>query len=153
MKSQRAATPFGYDRHDVAVRLVLAAVLAALWLAPAAAAGPLLDRAVTGLESDPVYVDPQAERALSAGDAERLRAEIEANGGGPVYIAVLPEATLAGRAARRTACCSGCSSSSAAAAPTRSSSATTSAPARPTSPRARRGGSRRRRSRRSAATA
>jgi hypothetical protein len=95
MKSQRAATPFGYDRHDVAVRLVLAAVLAALWLAPAAAAGPLLDRAVTGLESDPVYVDPQAERALSAGDAERLRAEIEANGGGPVYIAVLPEATLA----------------------------------------------------------
>jgi hypothetical protein len=94
MWGQRAATSIGYDRHDEAVRLALAAVLAALWLAPVAAGGPLLDRAVAGLQSDPVYVEPGAESAVAPPDAERLRAEIDAQGGGPVFVAVLTEATL-----------------------------------------------------------
>jgi hypothetical protein len=85
-------SPFG---QDGAVKRLLLAALLALWLVPAASAGPLLDTAVTALQSDPVYVDPQAERAISAADADRLRAEIESNGGGPIYVAVLSDATLA----------------------------------------------------------
>jgi hypothetical protein len=72
--------------------LVASAFAAALLLAPAAEAGPIIDRAVTALSSDPVYVDPAAELAPSPADQARLRARIDSAGAGPVYIAVLPNA-------------------------------------------------------------
>ena len=64
--------------------------LAALVLAPAAAAGPMIDRAVEALANDPVYVDPGAERAISETEAERLRDRIAAANAGPMYVAILP---------------------------------------------------------------
>jgi hypothetical protein len=70
-------------------------VLLALVLAPTAAAGPIVDRAAAALANDPVYVDPQAERALSPAETARLRTEIETRGHGPIYVAVLPNAALA----------------------------------------------------------
>jgi hypothetical protein len=73
---------------------ILAVVLLALAVAPAATAGPLIDRAAEALANDPVYVDPAAGR-VSQADGERLRSEIAANGKGPMYIAVLPQAALA----------------------------------------------------------
>jgi hypothetical protein len=72
--------------------LLLAAVSAALVLAPAAQAGPLVDKAVAALQSSPVYVDPGAELAISATDQNRLRQKIDSVGAGPVYIAILPAA-------------------------------------------------------------
>jgi hypothetical protein len=80
-------------------RLVLlaSATTAALVLVPAAQAGPIIDRAVAALNSDPVYVDPAAELAPSPADQNRLRAKIDSAGAGPVYIAIL--ATTAEREA------------------------------------------------------
>ena len=68
-----------------------AAVAAALVAAPAAAAGPIVDRAVQALGTNPVYVDPQAELAPNL-DPGRIRREIDTAGAGPVYVAVLPRA-------------------------------------------------------------
>src|SRR3954452_19422424 len=65
-----------------------------LAFAGSATAGPIADRAATALQSNPVYVDPAAEKSLTPAQAERLRREIEATGHGPIYIAVLPEAAL-----------------------------------------------------------
>ncbi len=73
--------------------LVASAFAAALLLVPAAQAGPIIDRAVAALHSDPVYVDPAAELAPSAADQNRLRQKIESAGAGPVYIAILPSAS------------------------------------------------------------
>ncbi|MGZ8793670.1 MAG: hypothetical protein ACXW0F_03300 [Gaiellaceae bacterium] len=74
-------------------RLLLAsATAAALVLVPAAQAGPIIDRAVAALNSDPVYVDPAAELAASPADQDRLRGKIDSAGAGPVYIAILPTA-------------------------------------------------------------
>lgn len=50
-----------------------------------------VERAVEGLRSDPVYVDPDASSALSAEEAENLRQQIGSSDAGPTYIAVLPE--------------------------------------------------------------
>ena len=78
------------------LRLLLA--LTALLLlaspaAPARAQGGALDRAATALASDPVYVDPDADPALSAGEADALRRRIVDRGAGPMYVAVVaPEA-------------------------------------------------------------
>jgi hypothetical protein len=69
-------------------------VLVALALAPAVAAAPITTRAAQALANDPVYVDPSATTVSRSG-ADRLRAEIAAKGGGPIYIAVLPKAALA----------------------------------------------------------
>lgn len=41
------------------------------------------------LRQDPVYVDPQAERALDESEAQQLRAQIR-DAGTPIYVAVLP---------------------------------------------------------------
>src|SRR3954467_5288123 len=79
-------------------RFLLLALLAPLLLAPAASAQDAVGAAADALASDPVYVDPSAERALSAGEADRLRARIEERGAGPLYLAVLPEG------ARREVC-------------------------------------------------
>jgi hypothetical protein len=70
--------------------LLLASATAALVLVPAAQAGPIIDRAVAALNSDPVYVDPAAELAPSSADQDRLRRKIDLAGAGPVYIAILP---------------------------------------------------------------
>src|SRR5215213_9648527 len=71
-------------------RILLLALLAPLLLAPTASAQDAVGAAADALASDPVYVDPSAERALSAGEADRLRARIDERGAGPLYLAVLP---------------------------------------------------------------
>ena len=73
---------------------LLAVAVVALALAPAATAGPIVDRAANALASDPVYLDPAATTVTSA-QAAALRREIESNAHGPVYVAVLPKAALA----------------------------------------------------------
>ena len=70
--------------------LTASAFAAALLVVPVAEAGPIIDRAVAALRSDPVYVDPAAELAPSATDQDRLRTKIDVAGAGPVYIAILP---------------------------------------------------------------
>jgi hypothetical protein len=72
--------------------LVASAFAAALVLVPRAQAGPIIDRAVASLHTNPVYVDPAAELAPSAGDQNRLRQKIDSAGAGPVYVAILPKA-------------------------------------------------------------
>jgi hypothetical protein len=81
-------------RYGGVVRFALLVGLLALTLAPSAAAGPIVDRAASALAANPVYVDPQAGRALSPGEAARLRNEVETHGHGPIYIAVLPAAAV-----------------------------------------------------------
>jgi hypothetical protein len=68
-----------------------------LLLAGTARAQGLIDRAADALELDPVYVDPDAERAISEGDAENLRQAITDAEAGPMYLAILP-ADAAGEA-------------------------------------------------------
>jgi hypothetical protein len=58
----------------------------------AAAAGPIIDRAVDALAGDPVYVDAGAERAIDEEEAGRLRERISEAGAGPLYVAILPAA-------------------------------------------------------------
>ena len=72
--------------------LLASAFAAALVLVPGAQAGPMIDRTVAALHSDPLYVDPAAELAPSAADRSRLRQKIDSAGAGPVYIAILPNA-------------------------------------------------------------
>jgi hypothetical protein len=57
-----------------------------------ARAGEHVDAAVAALRSNPVYVDPTAELAITAADQGRLRRTIDTAGAGPVYIAILPAA-------------------------------------------------------------
>ena len=72
--------------------LIASAFAAALVLVPTAGAGPIIDRAVAALHTDPVYVDPGAELAPSMADQTRLRQTIVRAGAGPVYITILPNA-------------------------------------------------------------
>jgi uncharacterized membrane protein YgcG len=69
--------------------LALTFALLLLLAGPARAQG-LLDRAADALELDPVYVDPDAERAISGGEAEDVRQSIADAGAGPMYLAILP---------------------------------------------------------------
>jgi hypothetical protein len=74
-------------------RLVTIAVAALLLTAASAAAqvtASRLDEAARALESGPVYVDTDAERALSAHEVDRLREAIRRHDAGPLYLAVLP---------------------------------------------------------------
>jgi hypothetical protein len=74
------------------MRLSSLALLIVVWLlvaAPARAQGALSD-AAQALEGSPVYVDPDAERALSGQEQARLRELIAESGAGPMYVAVLP---------------------------------------------------------------
>ena len=87
----------GSNRHLLGRLLPVVLFAAALTCAyPAAAASPpsLIDKAVASLASDPVYVDPGAEKTISPAEAEDLRNEIATNAHGPVYIAVLPAAAV-----------------------------------------------------------
>jgi hypothetical protein len=63
---------------------------AALALAASARGGERIDAAVAALQSNPVYVDPDAQLAISGADQDRVRAAIDTSGAGPVYIAILP---------------------------------------------------------------
>jgi hypothetical protein len=70
-----------------------ALLVIAAWLvvaAPAQAQG-VLGEAARALRDSPIYVDPDAERALSTGEQRRLRELIADTGAGPMYVAVLPE--------------------------------------------------------------
>jgi hypothetical protein len=81
----------------VTLRALIAAVLALLALVPAAhAQGDVVDRAIQALKSDPVYVDPGADHAISSADAARLRSAISDEHAAPMYIAILPGGALGG---------------------------------------------------------
>ena len=71
-------------------RLALLALAAALAAAAPAHAQGTLSGAAEALRESPVYVDPQAERALSEREAARLRELISSEKAGPMYIVVLP---------------------------------------------------------------
>jgi hypothetical protein len=73
-------------------RALLIAPLLLLLLAPAQAhAGELIDRAVAGLQSDNVYVDPDADPTLTDAQAAELRERIVDQRAGPMYVVVAPE--------------------------------------------------------------
>jgi hypothetical protein len=83
----------GRDRYGLRVGLRIGTV-AVLVAAGVGFGSPVmatvdLDEVAEALRQDPLYVDPTAERALSAADAARVREAI-AGAGTPVYIAVLP---------------------------------------------------------------
>jgi hypothetical protein len=69
-----------------------AAAAAALALSATALAGEHIDAAVNALQSDPVYVNPDAELAIDDADKARLRSKIDSAGAGPVYVAILSRA-------------------------------------------------------------
>ena len=71
-------------------RLTLLALLAVLVGAAPAHAQGTLTSAAADLRQSPVYVDPDAERALSASETDRLRRLISSEDAGPMYIVVLP---------------------------------------------------------------
>lgn len=75
-----------FRRGSVAV--ATAAIALAL-AAPGVAAGPVLDRAGAELKATPVFVDPAAERPISAAEAAELRTLIQ-QGETPIFVAVLP---------------------------------------------------------------
>ena len=73
------------------LRVLVWSVLFAAWAAPAAWAGPLIDGASSALQSDPVYVHPDAEPSISTEEADGLRDQI-AESGEPIFVAILPGA-------------------------------------------------------------
>lgn len=73
------------------LRIVLLVVLAlAVSAAPARGQAVLTD-AAKALRATPLYVDPEAERALSDSETSRLTDLIRERGAGPMYVAVLPD--------------------------------------------------------------
>src|SRR3954451_5243136 len=71
--------------------LGLVILLPRAFAAPASA-GQILDNAAQELQRDPVYVDPDAEAALSNAEADAVRQRIQAREAAPMVIAVLPAA-------------------------------------------------------------
>jgi hypothetical protein len=71
-------------------RVVLSLLLAMLVVAAPASAQGTLSEAARALRDSPVYVDPDAERALSDDQVSRLRDLIAEEGAGPMYVVVLP---------------------------------------------------------------
>ena len=65
-------------------------LLAALAAAVPAHAQSSLSEAAEALRGDPVYVDADAERAVSDSEADQLREAIRKESAGPMYIVVLP---------------------------------------------------------------
>jgi hypothetical protein len=62
----------------------------------APATADAVEVAASALRSNPVYVDPSAERRLDAGEADRIRNRIQQTGAGPMYVAILPRAAAVG---------------------------------------------------------
>ncbi|MEZ0291740.1 MAG: hypothetical protein ACAH82_04335, partial [Solirubrobacteraceae bacterium] len=73
--------------------LLIAALLVLVAPAPAHA-GALIDRAVEGLQSDNVYVDPDADPTLTAAQADALRDRIVSERADPMYVVVAPRAIV-----------------------------------------------------------
>src|SRR5215210_8891983 len=82
----------GHGQSMTMLRTLLLALLLALIAAPVASAQGIVGKAADALASDPVYVDPSAERALSDEEADALRRRIQERNAGPLYVAVLPAA-------------------------------------------------------------
>ena len=75
--------------------IALVVLVALLALAPAAQAQTsLVAEAAEALRTSSVYVDPQAEEAISRAEEAELERLIEETGAGPMYIAVVPGAIL-----------------------------------------------------------
>jgi hypothetical protein len=72
------------------VRILLISLAFLLLVASPAQAEGVLERAGETLKLDPVYVHPDAERAISDSEADNLRDLISKENAGPLYIAVLP---------------------------------------------------------------
>ncbi len=72
--------------------LLLLPLLLLLTVPSAAQAGELIDRAVDGLRSDNVYVDPEADPTLTDAQADGLRNRIADDRAGPMYVVVAPSA-------------------------------------------------------------
>ena len=78
-----------------ALRALLLGLACALGFAAPALAlreAPAIETAASALRSDPVYVDPSAERRLTSAEADSLRRQISRSRAAPLYIAVLPRA-------------------------------------------------------------
>jgi len=58
--------------------------------APQQAPSSAIERAAAALRSSPVFVDDDAERAISDAEAARVRERISSAGAGPLYLAILP---------------------------------------------------------------
>jgi uncharacterized membrane protein YgcG len=74
-------------------RLLIPVLLGLLLVAGAAhaqSATGVIGEAADALRSTPVYIDSDAERALSRGEVEELRGAIARYDAGPLYLAVLP---------------------------------------------------------------
>jgi hypothetical protein len=69
--------------------MVVLALLASL-IAAAPATADAVERAASALRSNPVYVDPSAERRIDAADAGRIGTRIRQAQAGPTYVAILP---------------------------------------------------------------
>jgi hypothetical protein len=69
-----------------------AIALLSLLAFPAAARAQLVDQAVAELGSSPVYVHPDAEERITAGEEQALERAIAQERAGPMYIAIVPEA-------------------------------------------------------------
>src|SRR5205823_6030267 len=79
-------------RRRLSLRRLVLVLLLALLALPAAVAGAqdaAIQKAAQALQSDPVYVDPQAPAAARV-DAGELQRRIDDAGATPTYIAVLP---------------------------------------------------------------
>src|SRR5215211_7124618 len=72
------------------LRVLLSVLAATLAVAAPASAQGVLSQAAQELRTSPVYVAPDAERALSDQEVSRLRDLIAEQGAGPMYVAVLP---------------------------------------------------------------
>ncbi len=70
--------------------LVAFALVCSSAVAQETSTGSSLSEAAQALSASTVYVDPQAERAISEEEAERLRSRIRSAGAGPLRIAILP---------------------------------------------------------------
>jgi hypothetical protein len=70
--------------------LLILPLLLLLALPSVAQAGELIDRAVEGLRSDNVYVDPEADPTLTDAQADGLRNRIVDDRAGPMYVVVAP---------------------------------------------------------------
>src|SRR5919109_1411523 len=76
--------------HTCGMRLLAVTVALLLVLTGTARAQGQLDRAAEALEMDPVYGDPDSERAISDREADGLRRAIAESDAGPIYLAILP---------------------------------------------------------------